>query len=91
MAHWRITFPGASIYDLEYETLVANPSAILRKLIEFIGLSWEPGLLDSLPNAYGINTPSQWQARQPIYSSSVNRWKNYSPWLGYLAELRSDL
>jgi hypothetical protein len=35
-----------------------------------------------------VKTPSRWQARQPIYRSSVGRWRAYEPWLGELAALR---
>ncbi len=36
-----------------------------------------------------VRTASLWQARQPVYRSSVARWRNYEPWLGELAELCS--
>jgi len=44
-------------------------------------------------NPRAVNTPSKWQARQPIYRSSVARWRRYEPWLGplrALVELKQD-
>jgi hypothetical protein len=38
-------------------------------------------------NVRFVNTPSLWQVRRPLYRSSAERWKNYEPWLGSLAEL----
>jgi hypothetical protein len=38
-----------------------------------------------------VNTPSKWQARQPIYRTSVERWRRYEPWLGPLRPLVGDL
>jgi hypothetical protein len=34
-----------------------------------------------------VSTASKWQARQPIYRTSVERWRHYEPWLGELREL----
>jgi hypothetical protein len=32
-------------------------------------------------------TESLWQARQPVYATSVERWRRYEPWLGELRTL----
>jgi hypothetical protein len=34
-----------------------------------------------------VKTASVWQARQPVYKTSVERWRRYEPWLGELREL----
>jgi len=41
-------------------------------------------------NPRAVNTPSKWQTRQPIYRSSVARWRRYEPWLGPLRALVDD-
>jgi hypothetical protein len=56
-------------------------------LIEFCGLDWDPSCLEHQNNRHIITTPSAWQARQPVYRSSVERWRRYEPWLGALADL----
>ena len=50
-------------------------------------LEWHEACLQPERNVRTINTASLWQARQPVYRSSVERWRNYLPWLGPLAEL----
>ena len=63
--------------DLDYEELVANPQTNIRKMVEFCGLEWNEVCLDATANKQGVNTPSQWQVRQPLYRQSVNRWEHY--------------
>jgi hypothetical protein len=41
-------------------------------------------------NPRAVNTPSKWQTRQPIYRTSVARWRRYEPWLGPLRALVDD-
>jgi hypothetical protein len=41
-------------------------------------------------NRRRIETASLWQARQPIYRTSVERWRRYEPWLGELRELAME-
>lgn len=76
MDHWRsvLTIP---ILDVDYESLVAEPEKHVRRMIEFIGMEWEPGVMDYDRTNRAVQTASKWQVRQPIYNSSVRRWKNY--------------
>jgi hypothetical protein len=50
---------------------------VARRLIEALGLEWNPACLDFHQNRRPIRTSSVLQVRQPIYSRSVGRWKNY--------------
>jgi len=81
MAHWRSVLPAQTMLEIDYETLVAEPGPVVRRLIEFLGLEWEEGLLDSGVSGGSASTPSVWQARQPIYKSSVGRSKLYEPYI----------
>jgi hypothetical protein len=56
-------------------------------MIEFTGLDWDDACLRYEENNRVVQTPSKWQVRQPIYNTSLGRWKRYYPWLGKLAEL----
>ena len=56
-------------------------------MIEFCGLTWSDDCLSPEMGKGKVITPSFWQVRQPIYQSSVGRWKKYEPWLGELREL----
>jgi hypothetical protein len=56
-------------------------------MIAFTGLPWNDHCLQPEQNTRPITTASAWQARQPVYASSVERWRRYEPWLGALREL----
>lgn len=82
MAHWRRTL-SLPIHVLEYESLVAEPQRVLAELARFMGASAPSGTGDA--QVTPINTSSVWQARQPIYASSVGRWRTYIPFVPELA------
>ena len=87
MAHWRNVLPVDRFIEVEYEKLVADPEPQTRSLIAACGLAWSEACLAPQLNTRRIETASLWQARQPIYRSSVERWRRYEPWLGELREL----
>jgi hypothetical protein len=82
--------PVECFFEIQYEELVADREAWTRKMIEFCGLDWEDACLHSERNRRPVRTASVWQARRPVYQTSVARWRNYEPWLGPLRELLSD-
>ena len=85
--HWRAVIPADRLLDVDYEDLVAEPEKTARRLIAFSGLEWDPACLRPDANRDAVRTASHWQARQPIYRSSVERWRHYEPWIGELREL----
>jgi tetratricopeptide (TPR) repeat protein len=90
MEHWRSTLPEDVILDVSYEELVEDQEAWSRKMVQFIGLPWDPRCLefDRLGKADStILTFSQWQARQKISKTSVARWRNYKKFVGPLRRL----
>jgi tetratricopeptide (TPR) repeat protein len=89
MDHWRAVLPQGTMLEVQYEHLVTQPEATAREMIEFIGLDWEESCLTPEDNDRPVRTPSQWQVRQPVYRSSIDRWRNYEPWLGALSSLLS--
>lgn len=90
MAHWRKVLPPSSLFEVQYEDLVADPEPLTRKLIDFCGLEWDDACLRHDRNTRPVRTASLWQARQPMYRTSVARWRNYRSWLGELEEFLSD-
>jgi tetratricopeptide (TPR) repeat protein len=90
MAHWRAVLPSDRLIDVDYEALVADPEPHARRLIAACGLDWDDACLAPERNTRRVATASVWQARQPIYRSSVERWRRYEPWLGALRSLSSD-
>ena len=83
MHHWRTVLP-APIHEVNYEDSVANLEQEARQLIAACGLEWEPTCLDFHLTRRPIRTASVTQVRQPIYTRSVARWKNYEAALGPL-------
>ncbi len=76
MSHWQSVLP-IEIYQLEYEKLVTDQEAESRKLIEYIGLDWDPACLTFFESEEQVTTASKMQVRQPVNMSSLGRWKRY--------------
>ena len=87
MAHWRNVLSPERFLEVDYEGLTANPEPASRRLISFIGLTWDEACLRPEANPRLVKTASVWQVRQPIYRTAVARWRRYEPWLGELREL----
>lgn len=85
MEHWHTVLPGR-ILDINYEDTIADPEHRSRKLIEHVGLEWDDACLAPHKLERTVKTASHWQVRQPIYKTSVQRWKNYEKHLGPLKE-----
>jgi Tfp pilus assembly protein PilF len=76
LRHWQASLPGG-IHEVRYEKLVSEPEATARALLAYCGLAWEPGCLDLERTSAAVATASAVQVRQPIYRSSVDRWRRY--------------
>ena len=87
MDHWRSVLPAENFYEVDYEELCSDTEAMTRKLIEFVGLEWDDCCLKPQDNVRSVVTPSVWQVRQPIYRSSMGRWRKFEPWLGEFSAL----
>lgn len=91
MAHWREVLPAGSFYEIQYEDLVADQEEESRKLIEFCGLEWNSACLDPHKTERNVKTASVTQVRQPVYKSSVERWRVYEKFLGPLLDELKDV
>jgi tetratricopeptide (TPR) repeat protein len=85
MSHWHATLP-LPILDVDYESLVANTESEARRMVRFLGAPWDRRCLDFHRSDRPVQTPSRWQVRERIYTSSVERWRLYRP---YLPELEA--
>lgn len=89
MTHWRasLTLP---IYELDYETLVTRPAETIADVLRFLGL--DPAGLsdDAVDDQPAVSTASMWQVRQPVYPTSVGRWRAYAPYVPELAQFEPE-
>ncbi|MBF0357200.1 MAG: tetratricopeptide repeat protein [Magnetococcales bacterium] len=90
MQHWNSIFPG-EIYDCHYEKLTGNQEEETRKLLDFCNLEWSDDCLSFHTTVRDVNTASNYQVRQPMYTSSVNGWKRFEKQLQPLIAALGDL
>ena len=79
MRHWQNVL-SLPILEIEYETFVSDLEPQARRLIEFLGLDWDPACLDFHESRRAVQTPSRWQVRQPAHTRSIGRWRSYAEW-----------
>ncbi|WP_167547201.1 tetratricopeptide repeat-containing sulfotransferase family protein [Stieleria maiorica] len=85
MAHWERVLP-IKIHTSDYESLVAQPETQARQMIRHCGLPWDDACLQFHSNDRAVHTPSKWQVRQPMYRSSVEKWRRFEKHLAPIAE-----
>jgi len=86
MDHWKQVAPGFTL-DVRYEDVVTDLEGQVRRILNFCGLPFEVGCLRFHETERAVKTASSEQVRRPIYSSSVNLWKNYEAHLGELIQV----
>jgi len=89
MDQWAELYPQR-ILDVRYEDTVSNIQEQCVRLVEFLGLAFEPEMLEFYSTERLVRTPSASQVRKPIYKSSVQAWKKYERHLQPLAEALGD-
>lgn len=75
MDHWDRVLPGR-VWRVEYEALVHAPEPHIRKLLDHIGLAFEPGCLSFHKTDRAVRTASSEQVRQPINTRGIGAWRN---------------
>jgi tetratricopeptide (TPR) repeat protein len=88
MAHWKRVLPAGRILDVHYEELVEDVEGVARRIVAHCGLEWDPRCLSYQENDRPVRTASATQVRQPVYKSSVGRWR---PYRAFLAPLLQEL
>ncbi len=86
MAHWKRLLPEDAMLEVDYEALVADPEAQGRRILAFCGLEAGAGQLEAHRAERRIRTASALQARRPIHTGAVGRWRRYEPLIGPLLE-----
>jgi tetratricopeptide (TPR) repeat protein len=88
--HWRTVLPQRALLEVPYEALIADQEGWTRRMLDFIGLPWDPKCLDFHRTDRVVVTASRWQVRQKITAISVGRWRNYEKHLAPLRQLVSS-
>ena len=88
--HWHKVLP-IEILVIQYEDLINEPEVHARKLVSHAKLDWNDRCLHFDNGDNVVRTLSSWQVRQPIYNSSIGRWKNYDTHLQPLKDALGDL
>ena len=81
MEHWRAVLPPDAMLEVQYEELVADFESQARRIVSFCGLDWDARCLDFHRTVRPVRTASVTQVREPLFATSVGRWRRYGPWL----------
>jgi tetratricopeptide (TPR) repeat protein len=85
---WLDEYP-AQVFDLQYEALIADPEAVIRRMLDFCGLPFDSACLEPHKTARAVLTPSASQVRQPLHRGSA-RSARYGDKLDRLRERLQD-
>ncbi|HER27432.1 MAG TPA: sulfotransferase, partial [Rhodospirillales bacterium] len=89
MAHWHKVLP-LPIMDVQYEEMVADHEGMCKRIIDFVGVDWEQACMQSHKTKRTVKTASTWQVRQPLYTTSVERWRLFDKHLDPLKQALGD-
>jgi tetratricopeptide (TPR) repeat protein len=86
-SHWRAVLPATALLEVPYEALIADQHGWTRRMVDFIGLPWDPRCLEFHHTERVVMTASRWQVRQKLNATSVGRWRNYEHYIEPLRAL----
>jgi predicted Zn-dependent protease len=89
MAHWDDVLPGR-VLRVQHDDVVADLEGSVRRMLDYCGLPFETGCLDFHKNTRSVRTPSSEQVRRPIFTDSLDQWRNYERWLEPLKTALGD-
>jgi len=85
MEHWDRVLPG-KILRVQYEDVVNDLEGSVRRMLDFLGLPFEPACLQFYKTARTVRTLSSEQVRRPIHREGLEQWRHFEPWLEPLKE-----
>jgi tetratricopeptide (TPR) repeat protein len=80
MRHVDTAMPGF-VLRVIHEDLVDDPEAQVRRMLDFLGLPFEPACLSFHENRRAVRTASSEQVRRPISRDGLEQWKPFEAWL----------
>ena len=91
MAHWKRVLPPGAFLEVRYEDVVADLEGQAKRILSHCDLPWDESVLAFHQNERSVRTASGLQVRQPLYASSVARWRRYEAHLSPLLKELGDL
>ncbi len=85
MDHWDRELPGR-ILRVQHEDVIDDLEAQVRRMLDYCELPFEPGCLEFHRTERAVKTASSEQVRQPIYTSGLDQWRHFEPYLGPLVD-----
>lgn len=82
--------PGR-VHRVIYERLVADLEGEVRRMLDYVGVPFDPACLAFHKTDRAVRTPSAEQVRQPIYADALDQWRHYEPWLAPLREALGEV
>jgi hypothetical protein len=89
MNHWNDVLPGV-IHTVNYEDLVSDVETESKRLVKYCGLEWQPECLTFYESDEASTTASAAQVRNPVYQSSVGKWRDYEDQLQPVVRILQD-
>ena len=89
MDTWRERF-GNRFVEIDYEALVGDTEETLRKVLQYIGLSWNADCLAYFERDSVVTTASAVQVREAPHQRSVGRWRQYRRQLAPVLDILGD-
>ncbi|WP_296719872.1 tetratricopeptide repeat-containing sulfotransferase family protein [Erythrobacter sp.] len=90
MNHWDTVLPG-KVLRVQHEDVLDDLEGQTRRMLDFLGLPFEPACLDFHKTARAVRTASSEQVRQPINRKGQGAWKPFAPWMDELKAALGDL
>jgi Sulfotransferase family len=91
MNHWRSVLAPEAMLDVVYEDVVDDLEGQARRLIDYCGLRWDDRCLSFHKTRRPVHTASAVQVRQPLFRTSIQRWRRFESGLGPLFDELGDL
>jgi hypothetical protein len=92
MAHWRSILSAGAMFEVVYEDVVDDLEGQAHRLIDYCDLPWDDRCLSFHKTSRRVKTASAFQVHQPLFSTSLQRWRHYEAGLSpVLHELKNVL
>lgn len=83
MAAFDAALPGR-VHRVIYEHMIEDTETEVRRLLDYVGVDFDPACLRFFENDRAVRTASSEQVRRPINREGMEQWQAYEPWLGPL-------